>query len=305
MSTKVHSESAPSAPVARGEAKADSGAEMADRGIDDPDDGTFDHDREYDVDLRDDQLQMSRPVLANVIGCLCLPVTLLCGCFTVQPNEEVLELSYGSYVYKYVAPGLHWSSCWGRELKRVSTRQMTVDLPTVVCLDKTGNPLRVSAIIVFRFDNTQRAALGVQDAQKYVRNMATASLRKVVSEFPYETDDESPSLKTHQSMVSHKLRAVARRQLASAGAFVSQFQLNELSYSPEIAAAMLRRQAAAALVSARRTLVEGCTQIALDAVNILEDSDIVMTDSEKVAIVRNVLTVTCSDSSAQPVLSVD
>lgn len=263
----------------------------------------MDNDHEFDLEIRDDQLTTGTSVFSNIMSCLC-PWTAPCGFFTLEPNEEAIVVQCGTFTGKATTPGIHWASCWGRELHRVSKRQVSVDLPTIKCLDLNGNPLNMSAILVYRFERTERAALAVQNRGRWINNQATSTLRKVVSEFPYETADDSPSLKTHQSLVSRRLVAAAKRQLLPSGAVVVAFQINEISYAPEIAAAMLKRQQADALVQARSVLVSGCTQIALDAVKILEDADVQMTDSEKVRLMSNIVTVTASEGGTVNTISV-
>lgn len=246
---------------------------------------------------------------AKCLCCSCFALTWCynddCGCFSVDPNEEILELSFGSYARKWTTPGVHWSIPWGRELIPVSIKQKTVDLPNLKVLDANGNPLIVSAVLVYLIEHVERSQFAVDDADSYVRHQATATLRKIVSQFPYETEDESPSLKTHASMVAQRLRAAAGRQLEAVGASVKSFQLNEISYAPEIAAIMLKKQAAVALVQARKVLVAGCAEIAADAANKLKHEGTDMTDQERLRLVNNVLITTVADGNGSAKLTMN
>lgn len=261
-------------------------------------------DSEFVLETRDDQLVQGSSFLSTCLGVVCFPFSCCCSFYTLEPNEEAVIVQCGTYTEKVTEPGCHYSSCWGRDMYRMTRRQISRDLPTIKCLDSSGNPIMVSAVLVTRYERTERAALALRNVERWVLNMATSTLRKVVSTFPYETDDDSPSLKTHQSMVSRRLQAAAQKMLQPAGAHVVAFQVNELSYAPEIASAMLKRQQADALVGARRVLVEGCAAIALDSVRILEDSGVSMSDSEKVSLLNNVITVTASDGGTSNVIDV-
>jgi regulator of protease activity HflC (stomatin/prohibitin superfamily) len=259
-------------------------------------------DQEFHVE-EDDRIAMMKPSLAiRICDILFCPLTCLFGWYCVSNNQEVIITEAGKYVHSEDRPGCHYWPCCLADIRKVGLRQTSVDLPTIKVLDSNGNPLKVSAILVYKVDRADRAVLSVADFSQYVQNQATATLRKIVSSFPYETDDGSPCLKTHLPLVSKRLKEAAHAQMLAAGARVITFQVNELSYSPEIAAAMLRRQQAHALVQARRTLVEGCTKIAMDSVKALEESDIHMTDSEKVRIIANMMVVTCSEGSVVPTL---
>lgn len=274
---------------------------MGGRGKEEPYDMAAEHDHELNLESFDGNVKLEGvPFLSKCLSCVCIPFVpcLWCSCcYTLDPNEEAIILHFGKYTEKAADPGIKMSWYCGREVKKISTKQTSHDLPTVKVLDKGGNPLMVSAIIVYRITNSERATLGVENARGFIFNQATATLRKVISQYHYETMDDSPSLKTHLPLVAKDLKEAAQSQLAPAGATVMTFQVNEISYSPEIAAAMLKRQQANALVQARRTLVSGCTEIAFDAVDLLEKKGVKLSDADKAAIVNNILTVTCSEGS--------
>jgi SPFH domain / Band 7 family len=262
------------------------------------------NDHEYKIAV--DDIEESNPNPFSVcIGALAFPLTCAMSWFCLEPNQEAVITNCGSFTRHVRKPGCFFSNCFGRDIIYVNTRQIAIDLPKTKVLDARGSPLHVSAVLIFYFSNTIRAALAVQNRDAYVSNVATATMRKVVSKFPYETEDNSPSLRTHQSLVTKLLTEAAQHQLRAAGATCITFQLNEISYSNEIAGAMLKRQAAEALVAARKVLVSGCSDIALDTVDLLRRRGIEMSDEQTAKLVNNIIVVTASEGSTVSTVGVD
>merc|ERR1711968_404958 len=212
-------------------------------------------------------------------------------------------------------PGIYFLNPCGTSLNKVSTKQQTTDLPNVKLLDLKGNPVVVSGVVFWSIVGVKAAVLSVENVYRYVNTTAMATLKQVVSQYPYEADDEgeaSPSsqhrhglsLKTEAAQVSRELKDVLQDRLAHAGVKVLAFNLTDLSYAPEIAQAMLVRQQAEAVVKARRLIVKGAVDISEDAVNQLETKGVKMSETEKTKVVTNLLTVICGDQKATPTLSV-
>jgi len=230
---------------------------------------------------------------------------LLGSWFTVREKQENVLLVFGKYSGIYKTPGLHFANCWGRELRTVSKQKQSIHLPVTKIVDKAGNPLNVSGIVVFWNENTKRAALDVTDPKEFTCNAAQAVLKAVVARHPYETDSANTvCLKSNAKEIGKEMVDLLQQEVFVAGVRIVSFQFNELSYAPEIASAMLRRQQAMALVGARKKIVEGAIDIALGAVMGLEKEGIILQQVEKSKMVTNLLTVICSDTDAKPTVNV-
>jgi len=158
--------------------------------------------------------------------------------------------------------------------------------------------------LVFFFEQTVKSALDVEHPISFISTQATAVLKRVVSKYPYESDD-GVSLQHETEQISKELVRLLQRQVNVSGARIVSFQLNEISYAPEISQGMLRKQQASALVASRRTIVKGAVDIAHGAISQLETKGISMSNDEKARIVGNLLVVICSDKEATPTVSLN
>eukprot|EP01124_Arcella_intermedia_P017526 TRINITY_DN24297_c0_g1_i1.p1 TRINITY_DN24297_c0_g1~~TRINITY_DN24297_c0_g1_i1.p1 ORF type:complete len:293 (-),score=64.92 TRINITY_DN24297_c0_g1_i1:52-852(-) len=243
--------------------------------------------------------------ISLVMGVLCFPLTLCGSFYSVREKHEVVLLVCGKYAGIEKEPGLHFYNCWGRDLRPVSKQIQSLHLPITKIVDKAGNPLNVSGIVVFWNSNTKKAAIDVTDPKEFTCNAAQAVLKAVVSRHPYETDDpHSLCLKSNANEIGKEMVELLQKEVNVAGVRIVSFQFNELSYAPEIASSMLKRQQAMALVGARQKIVEGAIDIALGAVVGLSKEGVDLDASEKAKIVTNLLTVICSDTDAKPTVSV-
>eukprot|EP00732_Lithocolla_globosa_P006321 Lithocolla_globosa_v1_NODE_7252_length_971_cov_177.435590.p1 type:complete len:291 gc:universal NODE_7252_length_971_cov_177.435590:930-58(-) len=240
-------------------------------------------------------IKPSTSLLATALGVGCFPLTLLCSLYVLDPKEEAVVLNFGKYNETKKTPGLQFNNCFGREIRKISTKKQSIDLPNNKIVDLNGNPLQVSAVVVYYFRNTKRAALDIENPTNYIYTQAQTVLKAIVSQFAYETQDGSPSLKTESDRVSERLVTLMQEKITVCGAVCVSFQLNEISYAPEIAAAMLRRQQAKALIDARQSIIEGAVTIACSASKEVESRGIKLTAEEKAKMVINLVTVTSSD----------
>ena len=171
--------------------------------------------------------------------------------------------------------------------------------------DANGNPIEVAAVMVWRVTDTARAAYAVEDYEDYVRIQTETAVRHMASLYPYDAYEEGQhSLRADADEVMAALHSELQQQLTMAGLEVIRSQLRRLAYAPEIAADMLRRQQAEAVVAARRRIVEGAVGMVDHALEMLSSKQIVELDEErKAAMVSNLLVVLCSEHAAQPVLN--
>ncbi|PRP83791.1 hypothetical protein PROFUN_08989 [Planoprotostelium fungivorum] len=269
---------------------------------------TMNTDSLEDDDLHD--IQAGTSPLAVCLGVVCCPLTVFCSWFTVPVREEAVLLSYGKYTGTITDPGCHFANCFGREIIKISTRKQSIELPNTKIVDRNGSPLIISGIVVFQFINSKRAALDIQNALSFVRDQSQAVMKQIVSEYPYEchedvdTDYKGACLKTEAAEIGEKLVQRLQSKVNIAGAKVISFQFNELSYAPEIAQGMLKKQQAMATVGARRTIVEGAVEIAHGAIVKLEGKGIRLEPAEQTRLVTNLLTVICSENDVQPTVNV-
>lgn len=250
------------------------------------------------------ELHASSSFLADAFYYCLFPLSLVNGCFVVQARQSVVILNCGHYTRSESKPGCHCYNCWGSEIRRISTAEQSMNVPMIQITEAGGSPIQVSANLIFRYSNPQKALLNIQNPNSYILQQAQGVLRRVCSSYPYESHDGSPSLRSTGLEVSRSLIDTLQPLLERAGVTISRFYLDEMRYSPEVAQMMLKTQQARALVQAREVIVQGAVSIAVRAVEELELKKIVLTSSEKAHLVSNLLTVTCSDSGeARPVLN--
>jgi hypothetical protein len=237
---------------------------------------------------------------------LCWPI-LPFGCVPVSEKEEQVLLVFGKYHDTIRTPGMHWVNPIGLEKRLVSTKRQNMDVGGVTnpikVADGDGNPVIVSGVVGYRITNSKAAALDVENARSFVHTQAQTILKQIVSRYPYETTDGTPSLKSETYEIGIELCRALQEKSTVAGVLIESFELADLSYAPEIAQVMLVRQQAKAMVDARAVVVEGAVGIVQGACEKLADAGIDMDDKEKSKLVTNLLTVICGDQGAQPVVT--
>ncbi|MCA9052496.1 MAG: SPFH domain-containing protein [Planctomycetaceae bacterium] len=233
------------------------------------------------------------------------PPILLFGFFVVNPREEIVVLRFGKYVTTLKTQGIRWSHPVGRTLHRISTRDTTLDIAPTTVVEVNGNPIEISAVVVYRVTDTYKAALHVEDHRTFITDQAGAVVKRVASRFPYESADPArPCLKKESDEVTAAFIADLQDAVDPAGIQVLGVRLNDLTYAPEIAQAMLMRQQAMALIDARKTIVEGAVEIVRDAVDQLQAAGLEVDADRRDELVSNLLVVICSGERPQPVLQV-
>ncbi len=241
----------------------------------------------------------------RVIAGVLFPPILLLGFYTVRPREEAVILSFGEYMGVDKVEGIRWRHPVGREIRRVSTQENTLEISSSTVVDFNGNPINISAIVVYRVENSRKAAIDVVDAHKFIEDQAGAIIKRVCSKYPYDhRDDSAICLKNESEEISRELVSELQEAVDIAGIIVTAVKFNDLAYAPEIAQAMLMRQQAQAFIEARKTIVDGAVSLVKDACCQLEDDGIKLSTPSKEQLVTNLLVVLCSGESAQPVVQV-
>jgi regulator of protease activity HflC (stomatin/prohibitin superfamily) len=229
---------------------------------------------------------------------------VLAGLFTVNPNQgRVLQL-FGSYRGTAREPGLRWANPFYSK-RAISLRVRNFETAKLKVNDKRGNPVEIATVVVWRVVDTAEAAFQVDNYENYVHVQSEAALRTLATGYPYDAHKEGEiALSSHTAEVSSKLRTEIQDRLEKAGVEVIETRVTHLAYAQEIAAAMLRRQQAAAVVAARYTIVEGAVGMVENALELLAAKHVINLDEErKATMVSNLLVVLCSEQNTQPVVN--
>ena len=250
--------------------------------------------------VRDESL----PMVLFGVGTFVVGLLLLAGLFVVNPNEaKVLQL-FGKYVGTAKDEGLRWANPFYSK-KAVSVRIRNFETGRLKVNDLRGNPVEIAAVVVWRVVDTAEATFNVNDYSDFVHVQSEAALRNLATGYPYDAHtDAEQSLSGDISEISEKLRVEIHDRLERAGVEVLEARISHLAYAPEIAAAMLQRQQASAVVAARQQIVEGAVGMVESALSKLRTDGIIELDEERrAAMVSNLLVVLCSDRHTQPVIN--
>ncbi len=246
-----------------------------------------------------------QPILI-MVGVIASIVTFISwfGLFMVHPNEaKVLQL-FGKYTGTVKEPGLRWANPFYAK-SAVSLRVRNFESGRLKVNDNTGNPIEIAAVVVWKVVDTAEAIFRVDDYEDFVSIQSEAALRNLATSYPYDAhNDNVIALRSNPSEIADALKKEVQDRLEKAGVEVIEARISHLAYAAEIANAMLRRQQASAIIAARQLIVEGAVGMVEQALQHLEERDIVELDTErKAAMVSNLLVVLCSDEAAQPIVN--
>ena len=240
--------------------------------------------------------------LASIVPML-VGLTVLAGLFTVAPNEaRVLQL-FGAYVGTVRTPGLRWANPLYTKHK-VSTRIRNFESAKLKVNDLDGNPIEIAAVAVWRVVDTAEAVFEVDDYNNYVHVQSESALRNLATSYAYDSHDDQESLRGSTNKIAEHLKQEVQDRLSKAGVEVMEARISHLAYAPEIAAAMLQRQQAGAIIAARQKIVEGAVGMVEMALEMLSAKHVVELDNERKAqMVSNLLVVLCGERGTQPVVN--
>ena len=261
---------------------------------------------------------------------LILSIICICGFILVEPGQARVLLFFGKYRGTFTQPGYYWLNPFISQ-KKLSLRVRNLDAEPIKVNDKTGNPIMIGMVLVWKLKDTYKAifeidtqtmaegsvgqaGVGASAAQvmnmlgRFVQIQADAALRQVAGQYAYDEDEDDNSskktLRDGSDEINKELETRIDERLAMAGIEVVEARINYLTYAPEIAAVMLRRQQASAIISAREKIVEGAVSMVKMALQKLSDEEVVeLDDDKKAAMVSNLLVVLCGDDTAQPVVN--
>jgi len=248
--------------------------------------------------------QRPLPILYEGLPLLVAASLAAAGLFTVQPNQAVVLILFGTYVGTVRHSGWWWVNPFITR-KRVSLRVRSLNGHTIKVNDHMGNPVEIAAVVVWRVRDSAMASFDVEDFESFVAVQSETAVRHLATEYPYDAEgSEAISLRGSTDKVSEFLRSELQQRLQSAGVEVVEARLSHLAYAPEIAGAMLQRQQAAAIIAARQRIVEGAVGMVEMALARLSANNVVNLDEErKAAMVSNLLVVLCGERAATPVLN--
>lgn len=261
---------------------------------------------------------------------LILSIICVCGFILVEPGQARVLLFFGKYRGTFTQPGYYWLNPFISQ-KKLSLRVRNLDAEPIKVNDKTGNPIMIGMVLVWKLKDTYKAifeidtqtmaegtvgqaGVGASAAQvmnmlgRFVQIQADAALRQVAGQYAYDDDEDDNSskktLRDGSDEINKELETRIDERLAMAGIEVVEARINYLAYAPEIAAVMLRRQQASAIISAREKIVEGAVSMVKMALQKLSEEEVVeLDDDKKAAMVSNLLVVLCGDDTAQPVVN--
>ena len=229
---------------------------------------------------------------------------LLFGFFIVNPNEARVLTLFGKYGGSVKSDGFHWANPLYKK-RRISLKIRNFESSQIKVNDLEGNPIEIAAVVVWRVVETAEAMFEVDDYEHYVKVQTEAAIRNLATHYPYDAYVEGHmSLRGNTADVAEQLKTEVQARLEKAGVEVLEARINHLAYAPEIAAAMLQRQQAGAIIAARQRIVEGAVGMVEMALDLLSAREVVTLDNDrKAAMVSNLLVVLCGDRNTQPVVN--
>ncbi len=267
-------------------------------------------------------------VAVGALSVLLFVVAIICSCgfSMLEPNEAKVMTFFGKYVGTFRKNGFYWLNPF-MSVKNVSLRARNLNAEPIKVNDKAGNPVLIGLVVVWRLKDTYKAifdidtdvsgsaqvgagasaAARMNKFEKFVAIQSDSALREVAGMYAYDDEDNNSNevtLRDGSAEINEVLTAKLNERLEMAGLEVMEARINYLAYAPEIAAVMLRRQQAAAIITAREKIVDGAVSMVKLALDKLSDEGIVELDEEKkAAMVSNLLVVLCADEPAQPVIN--
>ena len=271
---------------------------------------------------------LNGPLWIIIPGVLLCLVSLICwaGFLMLEPNTASVTTWFGKYSGTFTRTGFFWINPF-YSTKKLSLRARNLDASPIKVNDKVGNPVMIGLVLVWKLKDTYKAlfevdsqtmaapsAAGTTDTksimnalERFVSVQSDAALRQVAGQYAYDDEDskhDEPTLRSSADEINQQLEEKLDERLAMAGIEIVEARINYLAYAPEIAAVMLRRQQASAIITAREMIVEGAVSMVKMALDKLSAEEVVeLDDDKKAAMVSNLLVVLCGDDSAQPVVN--
>lgn len=259
-------------------------------------------------------------IIAVVLACLgtVLLGIMLGGFHIVNPNEALVMTLFGKYYGTVKQPGFYYTNPFAvtanpvkaKNNKKVSLKTMTLNNDKQKVNDVLGNPIIIGAVVIWRVSDPTKAVFNVENYRSYLSIQCDSTIRNIARLYPYDTmeeDEEDTGEKTLRGSsqeIADSMRSELQKRVEVAGLDILEVRITHLSYAEEIAAAMLQRQQAVAVIAARKKIVEGAVSMVQMAIDQLSEEEIVVLDEErKAAMVSNLLVVLCGNKDAQPIVN--
>lgn len=249
------------------------------------------------------------------VALLIVSFIVLGGFRLLRPNEAYVLTLFGKYYGTIKRDGFFWVNPFCSAVnparvvgvsKKLSLKAMTLNNEKQKVNDEEGNPIEISVVVIWRIVNTSRAVFNVDNYMAYISTQCDAAIRQVARQYPYDvsTNGDEKSLRGSAQEVADILRNEIQMRVDMAGIEIIEARISHLAYAPEIAAAMLQRQQASAIIAARQKIVEGAVSMVQMALDKLSSENIVELDDERKAqMVSNLLVVLCGNKDAQPIVN--
>lgn len=239
------------------------------------------------------------------------------GLKTVNPNEALVLTLFGKYHGTIKTEGFFWVNPFCSAFnpasgalvglgKKISLKAMTLNNEKQKVNDEEGNPIEIGVVVIWKVVDTARAVFDVDNYVSYISTQCDAAIRQVARQYPYDVSEngDEKSLRGSSVEIAEILRREIQGRVEIAGIEIAEARIAHLAYAPEIAAAMLQRQQASAIIAARQKIVDGAVSMVEMALKKLSENDVVQLDDErKAAMVSNLLVVLCGNKDAQPVVN--
>lgn len=246
---------------------------------------------------------------------ICVAPLFLIGLKIVEPNEAIVLLLFGKYYGTVSKAGFYWVNIFCTRAKvgfgraKISLKAATFNNEKQKVNDREGNPIEIGVVVVWRIVNTAKAIFNVDNFLSYISVQSDSAIRHVARQYPYDIGDENDdgdekSLRGSSQEVADALKAELQSRMDAAGIEIIDTRIAHLAYAPEIAAAMLQRQQANAIIAARQKIVEGAVSMVEMALNKISENKIAEFDAERKAqMVSNLLIILCGNKDAQPIIN--
>lgn len=233
-------------------------------------------------------------------------VIICCGFFNLSPNQAAVLRLFGDYKGTVRQTGILWTNPFYSK-KKLSLRSRNLNGDIIKVNDQIGNPIEIAAVIVWKIGDTYKASFDVESYESFVKVQSESAVRHLANLYPYDFSENAKSDKTlrgNTEEVAESLKNELQERVEKAGVQIEEARISHLAYAPEIAAAMLQRQQASAVIAARQKIVEGAVGMVEMAIDKLSEKGVVDLDEErKAAMVSNLMVVLCAEKAASPIVN--
>ena len=251
-----------------------------------------------------DSVSFGLSITAGVVFTLVF-ILICCGFYNLAPNQAAVISLFGDYKGTSRQNGILWTNPFYTK-KKLSLRSRNLNGDKLKVNDQIGNPIEIAAVIVWKIGDTFKASFDVENYDSFVKIQSESAVRHLANLYPYDFSETGKgiSLRGNTEEVAEALKGELQERVAKAGVLIEEARISHLAYAPEIAAAMLQRQQASAVIAARQMIVEGAVGMVEMAIDKLSEKGVVNLDEErKAAMISNLMVVLCAEKAAAPIVN--